>query len=747
MKRLLILCGVMLTVVCAVCAQISYGGRPLPLASTRSSESPAFVEMPSFDVEEELRIDSLNESDLRSGYRFAYKHVVHYDRSNSGTSFMRPDGMTVWRLGIHSKDALSINILFSEYDLPEGARVFLYNKDQSQVLGAFTHLNNSELEKLPVSPIQGDELIIEYQEPANAAFHGRLVVGEINHAYRDIRGAEPAGDRSRFDCMPSPACYDEDNETIGFITRSVVLLIIDGSISCTGVLVNNTANDGKPYLLTASHCLNRNFTVTNPDYAEVAGSIVSFFNYESPLCGSMLRGTEEISMASARYVAVNEQTDMALLELLETPPVYYQPYYAGWNISEQTEGTYTGIHHPGGATKRINQFDGELTIETFNTVGTNFDEDVHWNVSQWDVGSTAGGSSGSPLFDKEGLIVGILSGGQSFCNDPYNDSFYALSRTWERNESDERQLRSWLRPDSRSIVQSHQGLNPYASGQAYRLSNVRLEGKMETVDMTTVMGSESIPLFGNNSSGIREYAEEYHAKEAAQLFGAYFVTPSVGERYADLNVEINVYSGSNGPETLLHTEIFQPAYTNKVNNRNSFQETPKPLDRSQESFIRFSSPVEVDGTFYISYNIVSAPRSTYFSVLNIPSGEVANNTTWVRNGNVWTEASAYPAIAFNTSLFIDPVIQYGSITSSEKPIAPEQNVRIYMGAERRSIHVLLPDGVGQGTLLIYDLNGKAIGQYQLTSQQCSIPLPAYPSGVYLTKVQYNNTFYIQKLLF
>lgn len=83
---------------------------------------------------------------------------------------------------------LSINVLFTEYELPEGAQLFLYNEDQTQILGSFNHLNNSELNLLRVSPIQGDRLIIEYQEPANASFQGRLTVGEVNPWLPELGG-------------------------------------------------------------------------------------------------------------------------------------------------------------------------------------------------------------------------------------------------------------------------------------------------------------------------------------------------------------------------------------------------------------------------------------------------------------------------------------------------------------------------------------------------------------------------------
>ena len=146
------------------------------------------------------------------------------------------------------------------------------------------HLNNSELGILPVSPVQGDELVIEYQEPANVQFHGKLKVGEVNHDYRNIRGYEPQEySRTYLGCIKTLACLQESTDKYNEIGRSVVLLIINGTDFCTGTLINNTSNDGTPYLLTASHCLNKQFSIENPDYEMIAGNIVTYFNYESPL--------------------------------------------------------------------------------------------------------------------------------------------------------------------------------------------------------------------------------------------------------------------------------------------------------------------------------------------------------------------------------------------------------------------------------------------------------------------------------
>lgn len=427
-------------------AQISHGGDPLPLFHTKNQTDGLFVQMPTFDLAEQLRLDSLEATGLRNGFRFAYKFMTDYTPENSGVRFTLPDGTKVWRLGIYSQGARSLNILFSQYRLPEGARVFLYNSDQSEVLGAFNHLNNSERGILPVAPIQGDKLIIEYQEPAKAAFAGKLTVGEVNHGYRDLRISEPQPDFTAFQCMPAVACFQDTTTRYDDIERSVLLLIIDGQVGCTGTLVNNTANNGKPYLLTASHCLNDQFQIQNPDYEEVAGKIVCYFNYNSPQCSPVEPGRTDQTVASAHFRAVNEQTDMALLELQDTPPADYQAYYAGWNAQDAGTAPYACIHHPGGSLKRLNLVEGNVELATYKISVANFNENSHWRVARWAAGCTAGGSSGSPLFDGDNRIIGGLTGGASSCNNPTEDFFFSIQKSWSEPADSSKQLKYWLDP-------------------------------------------------------------------------------------------------------------------------------------------------------------------------------------------------------------------------------------------------------------------------------------------------------------
>lgn len=62
----------------SVKAQISHGGQPLPLTATKSLTEDMFITMPPFDLAEQLRLDSLEATGLRNGFRFAYKFVTDY---------------------------------------------------------------------------------------------------------------------------------------------------------------------------------------------------------------------------------------------------------------------------------------------------------------------------------------------------------------------------------------------------------------------------------------------------------------------------------------------------------------------------------------------------------------------------------------------------------------------------------------------------------------------------------------------
>jgi hypothetical protein len=721
-------------------AQLSRGGRPLPLAETRGLTEHRVEEMPPFDLALELMRDSAENVGLRGGYKFAYKFVTDFGRDNSGASFRLNDGTLVWRLRIRSRGALSINILFTEFELPEGAKLFLYDPKQRQILGAFDCLNNSEDGLLPVAPVWGEEIVVEYQEPERAAFAGKIRVGEINHAYRSLLGYEPGGDAKDMWCMPATQCLASEGGRDS-LSRTTVLLTIDGTRACTGVLVNNTSNDGRPLLLTASHCLNNNFQISNPDYVAIAGRIITFFNYNSPTCDTVIRGAEEMSMASARLLGVNESVDMALLELNGMPPPHFRPFYAGWTLDEKGGlPPYTVLHHPRASPKRYNRVADTLTLRTFPI--SHFQANSHWNVGLYAEGCTDAGSSGGPLFDDSSRLVGLLSGGNSSCNDPRDDFYYALHKAWEPSSNAGEQLKAWL---DTAGVKANQigGIDPYESSPSYRLSNI-MEARLND-SIEVAQHPQGGNLFGLNASGAKEFAEEYQVFGTAYVEGAYIVTPSVTDDPSTMKTEIVLYASINGRAAdELHSEPFSPAYKDMSPPGYAVVEAPKRLNRAQETFVKFAAPVKVTGSFFIGYRISSPPYSS-FAAYNLRRGMTVGNTTWIRSTGGWIQAPQFANVGFATSLFIDPVVRYTD-GSSVEPVPELPPAGIYTERGRRALHIVLEPNISSAILILYDLNGRKLIERRIEGSSATIELEDQAPGIYIAQLRYGTESYSQKLV-
>jgi hypothetical protein len=62
---------------------------------------------------------------------------------------------------------------------------------------------------------------------------------------------------------------------------------------------------------------------------------------------------------------------------------------------------------------------------------------------------TEPGSSGSPLYNAQRRLVGVLSGGASFCGaspNQLNDLYGMLAHAWEGLGTDSTRVRNWLDP-------------------------------------------------------------------------------------------------------------------------------------------------------------------------------------------------------------------------------------------------------------------------------------------------------------
>jgi len=417
-------------------AQYNSGG--LPLSSlTDLGRNYQVKQMPSFDVESMLDEDRLNSSKPDVPFRFGRVFDVNFDLNNSGTWLELPDGSRVWRLEINSEDAHSINLFYKDFYMPKGGLVYLYNSDKSEVIGAFSELNNATDNYFSTQPTRGDATVIEYYEPVFSKGKGRLNISKVVHAYKDIYGFLSPAELScnvNINC-PEGAPWVQQKRSVTRITYTQG----SGGYLCTGSLINNSLQDRSLLYLTAEHC--------SPDNHS---SMVFYFNYENPTCwgnGGLLAQT----LSGATLKSANYATDFRLVQINGTMPAAYNGYFNGWDRTNAQPQNQVAIHHPGGANKKIS-IDNNPAVTSSGFGGRLVNG--FWQVV-WDVGMTEGGSSGCPLYDQNQRVIGQNLGGvASQCENPQAvyKVFGKFSDSWGYGGSSTNQLKDWLDPNNSNIT-------------------------------------------------------------------------------------------------------------------------------------------------------------------------------------------------------------------------------------------------------------------------------------------------------
>lgn len=391
-----------------------------PLSTTQS------LELSPRDLERQSAQDVLN--DQRPGpTRFAVSIVVDISLENAGTWETLGDGARLWRLRIRSPGALSLNLGFSDFDLPAGAGLWIYDPSGDQVQGPYTRHHRAADGQLWTALILGDEIVVELYLPPDAG-DARADIRAVNHGIRFF--GEPELEQGS--CNIDVACPEVDPYRDQ--VRSVARYTHSGVFLCTGTLVNNTAMDFRPFFLTADHC--------DLDEAN-ASSVVVYWNFESPSCGQLSGGSLADNQSGATFRASSTPSDFALIELDQMPDPTSRVYYAGWDATGATPQSVVGIHHPSGDEKAA-------AFETDPLVGVDIGNGgiTHWEVSAWDSGTTEPGSSGSCIFDQTTRrCVGTHTGGFASCDNPTGSNVYGkFSLAWTGDGTDSTRLSSWLDP-------------------------------------------------------------------------------------------------------------------------------------------------------------------------------------------------------------------------------------------------------------------------------------------------------------
>lgn len=448
-------------------------------------------------------------------------------------------GLKIWTIKLLAAENDGISVYFDAFNPGKEGRLFVFD-DMGNSYGAFTQYSNPKGGAFAIHPIRTKELVLQFETAINASDYN-LQINEIGLLYP---GKGSLGFGTSGPCQVNVNCSEGHNYV--HQKRGVVRIIVkQGSAQfyCSGSLINNTLADRMPYLLTANHCGQNSST---SDYEQWLFT----FNYESDDCDKpseepflqTMSGAELISRAVDGTI---NGSDFKLLKLLQDVPKTYNPYYNGWSRDEDGAESGASIHHPDGDIKKISSF----TVPTASAHyghGNNAPDGMYWRV-RWAAtenghGVTEGGSSGSPLFDEEGRIIGLLTGGSSSCVQLDSPDFYGkFSSAWDANGINPiNQLRPWLDP---------LGLNPLT------LSGLGADTMFVEADFSVDRREISINQFvkfENNSRGpVEQFEWNFPGGSPSTSTEKEPPLISYGQ-YGDFEVKLIVH-GTDDSDTLVRT--------------------------------------------------------------------------------------------------------------------------------------------------------------------------------------------------
>ncbi len=474
----------------SVLAQVSFGGKPLKLPLETVSLRFLAPEASVFKIDVPFNSDDLRstlqwQQHLSGGPMIVGRSIaVNKDLFSLPFVYFEANSYSIYRVVLEASEAQAISVTFSRLHLHSGQRLYVMDSAEKYILGAFTKESNPDGGSMSTEPLPGQKVVLQLEIPLSSSLP-QIEIAELGYFFNLPTGAlrsmatlpnNISGEGASSElCQVNVNCPEGDK--LRDVQNGIVHIItsIEGNIAyCSGTLLNNTAQDFRPLIITAAHC---------SIYREVAnGKVINVmetsdeefrkwvfvFHYERPYCqDNYFFNNRHLSISGAKKlvrISDDKMSDGLLLELLQPIPDHYGVYYNGWDNSGGEVKWANGLHHPRGDVMKVATVSTPLGTGTWlpgNSVSVGGKDD-HWVVrfskTESGHGVTDPGSSGSGLFNEEQLLIGTLTGGASDCAHVSLNNFYGkLSCHWDKYAAQEATMAPFLDPKERGTAKQLKG--------------------------------------------------------------------------------------------------------------------------------------------------------------------------------------------------------------------------------------------------------------------------------------------------
>lgn len=722
------------------------------------------------------RVDAPSESELntlklnsgKDGHMYVVAKIMPFtaDLVSAGTWTTLEDGGKLWRLQVESPGAVGLSFLFSHYEIPKGAVVFVYNPETGVYSNPEFQNDNVETKAYSTSFVSGEKVVLEYYQPADVKGNPKIEVEGVGYYFREKSGIEKRinefGDAET--CHPNSNCSEGTNKSDQ--RRSVVkIIVVDGGQMgfCSGALINNTAQDCKNYILSAQHC-GAGASTSN------MGQWKFYFNWESPNCPNptyqQATGYDDQVLTGCTKKAASgtntglTKSDFLLVELSSAIPSTYNVYYAGWDRSTTAPSKGQGFHHPMGDIKKVSTFNNAAISSSWNGATSGSHWQVKWSATANGHGVTEGGSSGSPIFNDAGLIVGDLSGGSSYCSSPNSPDLYGkFSYSWaSAGSTNATQLKPWLDPGNTGVT-TLSGRNACDggggnNGGGNNGGGNNGGGSTSGCDTTGnfIIGTHQPYIIqlqnnggylaGNNNYGDLAKAEKFTSNTSGAQLKA--VLYAFGAKSGNGTATLKVWN-ANGTNGTPGTELASVAapLSNIPTGGNMIA-----LDLS-------SNPITINGDFFAG--VVLPTGSSTLALYTTDAGIVSGTTGYEQ----YSDGTWHSYVESYNNNFTHTIFKVlcttgsggsggngGNGTTEISEVEIAEGLKLYPNPANFEAYLISENGQKITSVKVVDMTGKAVyvQANEIMESASVIPVHTLSAGVYQVMVQINGTSWVAKKL-
>ena len=334
-------------------------------------------------------------------------------RGSGGQAQRTSDGGFVWAARLVLENAGAIRLHIEDMSLPRGAELFFYSPD-GQAYGPYAGAGRHGTGEFWTETIFGAEAILQVRVSGPSA--GRdlrdvtfrvaeagLITPSFAGMFDIVPQAPPppgwpCGNQS---CLVDATCQNSDPANALKLAVAKMEWVQGAYIyTCTGGLINDTNPSQDNFFLTANHCVSKNNSAANVNF---------YWRFATSACN----GTScpdnagwPYQTAGSTVSKTGRKGDFSLLHLNSNPPAGSVVLgYSTAAVANSNGTTLYRVSNPNFGPQVYSTHNVDTAVGTCS--GWPRGERIY---SRDIIGAIDGGSSGSPIANAAGQIVGQLSG-------------------------------------------------------------------------------------------------------------------------------------------------------------------------------------------------------------------------------------------------------------------------------------------------------------------------------------------------